>query len=104
MKDGQGTGPWKLKDQGVFKEVGELWGGWNLSVQGSAHDEAGRGGSTQGHTQAKGRGSHRGIKARHICGLRKNDDMVVLYEFRGMIDFCFYGLKILFGFPEGTLL
>lgn len=104
MNDGPGTGPRQVRDPGVFREVGEPWDGWNLSVWGSVHDEAGRGGSMWGHTQAKGCGSRRHFKARWICGSGKNNDMVILCEFRGMMDFCFYGLKILFGFPEGTLL
>lgn len=38
----------------MFREVGEPWDGWNLSVWGSVHDKAGKGGSMWGHTQAEG--------------------------------------------------
>lgn len=41
---------------------------------------------------------------RHIsCVVKKNDHRAIFYEFRDMMDFCFYGLKIIFGSPEGTL-
>lgn len=39
---------------------------------------------------------------RRVCR-KKNDDTVPFYEFRGIMDFYFYCLRVIFGFRAGTL-
>lgn len=84
----------------------EVSGGWNLSLWGLVKDELVWGVSCGVVCYTRVEGwfcrSCRGFEVYYICGLGGNDYTVILYDFRGMIDFDFYCFKIIFGFFEGV--
>lgn len=95
-------------------------GQWNRVLRddhyrGAGGAWCGQGGALRGAGRASG-GCNLGVGAarKAACGLtrswgalrvcrKKNDDTVTFYEFRGIMDFCSYCLRVIFGFRAGTL-